>query len=215
MVHGKWYDLSNYIHKHPGGPTWLKLTKGQDITEAFEVHHLNHEKAEKVLKTMYVKDAAEGYIGRYSWDDSGFYRTLRSRVQKIFGKRRDGRPDTGPTSYFLGLCCFAIAVHFMSFAAMLRWPSILSAVIAGFTLQPFHGIGHNALHVKDNIWMYCYDFCGWKHHKHRTSHAIAHHLHPNTPLDLEFPEPYSFVDTKNAHRNSRLVILLGPFGMWS
>jgi alpha-ketoglutarate-dependent taurine dioxygenase/fatty acid desaturase len=98
---------------------------------------------------------------------------------------------------------------------MLGLPSVLLAVLAGFTLQPFHGIGHNALHMKDNIWMYAYDFCGWKHHKHRISHALSHHLHPNTELDLEFPEPYSYVDTKNAHKNSRWVIVLGPLGMWT
>jgi alpha-ketoglutarate-dependent taurine dioxygenase/fatty acid desaturase len=215
MVHGKWYDLNAYIDKHPGGPTWLRLTKGQDITEAFEVHHLNTAKAEAVLKSMYVKDASEDYTARYQWDDNGFYRTLKRRVRRIFGTRRDGRPDTGPTRFFIGLCIFAIGLHFLCYAAMLKWPGVLTAIIAGFTLQPFHGIGHNALHMKDNIWMYCYDFCGWKHHVHRTSHALSHHLHPNTPLDLEFPEPYSYVDTKNASKNSRLVILMGPWGMWS
>lgn len=215
MVHGKWYDLTSYIDKHPGGPSWLKLTKGQDVTEAFEVHHLNIPKVQSVLSTMYVKDAADDYVGRYAWDDNGFYRTLKGRVRNILGTRKDGRPDTGPTTQFLALCGFAILVHFITFAAMLRWPSVLLAVLAGFTLQPFHGIGHNFLHMKDNIWMYAYDFCGWKHHKHRVSHAICHHLHPNTGLDLEFPEPYSYVATNNADKNSRWVVLLGPWGMWS
>lgn len=215
MVHGKWYDLRDYVHKHPGGPDWLKLTKGQDITEAFEVHHINTPKVEAVLSTMYVKDAAPEYVGRYAWDDKGFFRTLKRRVRGIYGTRSDGRPDTGPTTYFLALCCFAIVVHFATFAAMLKWPCVLTAIIAGFTLQPFHGIGHNALHMKDNMWMYAYDFCGWKHHKHRVSHALSHHLNPNTGLDLEFPEPYSYVATSNADQNSRWVVLLGPWGMWS
>lgn len=26
------YDLNNFIDKHPGGASWIKLTKGQDIT---------------------------------------------------------------------------------------------------------------------------------------------------------------------------------------
>jgi len=223
MVHGKWYDLNGYIDKHPGGASWLKLTKGQDVTEAFEVHHINMPKAQAVLNTMYAKDASEEYVGRYVWDENGFFRTLKRRVRGIYGTRPDGRPDTGPTKYFLGLCCFAICVHFLVFAALLRWAytvpnsrtSVLLAVLAGFTLQPFHGIGHNFLHMKDNIWMYAYDFCGWKHHKHRISHALSHHLHPNTGLDLEFPEPYSYVATSNASQNSRWVVLTGPWGMWS
>eukprot|EP00930_Biecheleria_cincta_P048947 TRINITY_DN3419_c0_g1_i1.p1 TRINITY_DN3419_c0_g1~~TRINITY_DN3419_c0_g1_i1.p1 ORF type:complete len:795 (-),score=113.39 TRINITY_DN3419_c0_g1_i1:68-2452(-) len=215
MVHGKWYDLTDYIDKHPGGPTWLRLTKGQDVTEAFEVHHINMTKAQAFLNRMYVKDADEGYVGRYVWDDEGFFRTLKRRVSKVFGTRPDGLPDTGPTPYFLGLCCFAIAAHFVTFGVMLCWPCVPLAILAGFTLQTFHGIGHNALHMKDNIWMYAYDFCGWKHHKHRTSHALSHHLFPNTALDLEFPEPYSYVAANNAHNNSRWVILLGPLGMWT
>mmetsp|Transcript_123769 Transcript_123769/g.309413 ORF Transcript_123769/g.309413 Transcript_123769/m.309413 type:complete len:811 (-) Transcript_123769:227-2659(-) len=215
MVHGKWYDLSGFVDKHPGGADWLRLTRGQDITEAFEVHHINMPKAEAILKTTYIKDADPGYVSRYAWDDNGFYRTLKRRVREVIGTLPDGRPDTGPTQYFIGLCCFAVAVHFASFGALLCCGHWFLAVLAGFTLQAFHGIGHNALHMKDNLWMYCYDFCGWKHHKHRVSHALSHHLHPNTAIDLEFPEPWSYTSTAVAHHNSRWVVLLGPLGMYS
>lgn len=30
--------------RHPGGRDWLERTRGQDITEAYEVHHINIEK---------------------------------------------------------------------------------------------------------------------------------------------------------------------------
>lgn len=215
MVHGKWYDLSGFVERHPGGPDWLRLTQGQDVTEAYEAHHLNAPKVDAILKTMYVRDASESYVGRYPWDKAGFYPTLQDRVRKVFGTRPDGRPDTGPTREFLVLCSFAIVVHFAAFAATLCWPHWLMAVMLGFTLQTFHGIGHNFLHVADNPWMYCYDFCGWKHHKHRVSHGLSHHLHPNTALDLEFPEPGSFTSTATSHLNSRWVVLVGPLSMWS
>jgi len=32
IVENKLYDLKDFIPKHPGGPTWLQITKGQDIT---------------------------------------------------------------------------------------------------------------------------------------------------------------------------------------
>lgn len=32
IVENKLYDLSGFLDKHPGGRTWLDLTKGQDIT---------------------------------------------------------------------------------------------------------------------------------------------------------------------------------------
>jgi len=215
MVHGKWYDLNDYVASHPGGPDWLKLTRGQDITEAFEVHHLNMPKVQKVLKTMYVKDASKEYVGKYTWDENGFYRTVKRRVWEHVGVGTDGRPNTKPTTYFLTLCSFAVAVHFLSFAALLYAPGWMMAILAGLTLQTFHGIGHNFLHMKDNMWMYCYDFCGWKHHHHRVSHALSHHLYPNTKIDLEDPEPYSYSFTSNAKENSPWVIVIGPLAMWS
>lgn len=30
------YDLRNFVKSHPGGAEWIALTKGTDITEAFE-----------------------------------------------------------------------------------------------------------------------------------------------------------------------------------
>lgn len=33
------YDLASFIYNHPGGSEWLNLTKGTDITEAFEVFY--------------------------------------------------------------------------------------------------------------------------------------------------------------------------------
>lgn len=215
MVHGKWYDLSGYIDSHPGGRDWLLLTRGQDITEAYEVHHLNSKKVKAVLNSMYVKDASKEYVGKYTWDEQGFYMTLKRRVAAHFGTNAKGRPDTGPTTYFLALCGFAVAIHFLSFAAMLYAPCWWMAVLAGLTLQTFHGIGHNFLHMADNAWMYCYDFCGWKHHMHRVSHALSHHLYPNTKIDLEDPEPHSYSFTSNSQENSPWVIFTGPFFMWS
>ena len=41
-IHDKVYDLTGF--KHPGGVMWMHLTKGTDITELFEIHHLNIDK---------------------------------------------------------------------------------------------------------------------------------------------------------------------------
>jgi hypothetical protein len=216
LVHGKLYDLADFVQKHPGGADWLLLTRGQDVTEAFEVHHLNSAKAEAVLKKYYVRDADPSYIGRYTWDPASFYPTLKRRVSALFKTRADGRPDTSHTLQFQMLCAGVIAIHFTSFAALLYCGgSAWMALVAGFTLQAFHGIGHNALHMADNWWMYAYDFCGWKHHRHRVSHALSHHLHPNTVIDLEHPEPGSFVFTSNRERNKPWVVVVGPIMMWS
>lgn len=36
------YDLESFIRNHPGGSEWLIITRGTDITEAFEVISLCH-----------------------------------------------------------------------------------------------------------------------------------------------------------------------------
>ena len=33
----KLYDLENFMKSHPGGSEWIRITKGTDITELFEV----------------------------------------------------------------------------------------------------------------------------------------------------------------------------------
>ena len=38
-----------------GGRHWIDLTRGMDITDLFEVHHLNVDKACAVLPKFYVK----------------------------------------------------------------------------------------------------------------------------------------------------------------
>jgi cytochrome b involved in lipid metabolism len=45
IVENKYYDLTNFVDKHPGGSKWLTLTKGQDVTDLFIIHHLNEKGA--------------------------------------------------------------------------------------------------------------------------------------------------------------------------
>jgi hypothetical protein len=36
-IGNKLYDLETFVKMHPGGAEWIRLTKGTDITELFEV----------------------------------------------------------------------------------------------------------------------------------------------------------------------------------
>jgi hypothetical protein len=39
-IHGKWYDLKDYMKRHPGGEEILQQTKGQgDVSALFETYH--------------------------------------------------------------------------------------------------------------------------------------------------------------------------------
>ncbi|KAI8424207.1 hypothetical protein MSG28_002787 [Choristoneura fumiferana] len=120
-VHNGLYDLTEFLHKHPGGSEWLDLTKGTDITEAFESHHLNSS-VNKTLEKFYVRDAKTPRNSPFVFEDDGFYRTLR---RAIFEELKKVPKDTHKKS---------------------------DRIIDG-------------------------DF--------RVSHALSHHLYPNTLMDLE------------------------------
>lgn len=54
--------------------------QGTDITEAFEVHHLNYEKVKRILEDHWVRDAKHPRNFVFTFKQTGFYSKLRSRV---------------------------------------------------------------------------------------------------------------------------------------
>lgn len=54
IVENKLYDLNKFMDIHPGGKTWLSMTRGQDVTDFFIIHHLNETKARATLNKYYV-----------------------------------------------------------------------------------------------------------------------------------------------------------------
>lgn len=55
------------------------MTEGCDITEQFETHHLT-SKANQLIGKFYVRDAALPRNYKLTFNDDGFYRTLKRRV---------------------------------------------------------------------------------------------------------------------------------------
>ncbi len=66
IIENKLYDLNNFVDQHPGGSRWLSMTKGQDVTELFIIHHLNETKARETLSKYYVKDTQKT-VSRFSF----------------------------------------------------------------------------------------------------------------------------------------------------
>ena len=57
-IHGKYYNLTNYMEKHPGGKFILEKTKGHgDLSALYESYHAfsNIDNIDKYLKTFEVK----------------------------------------------------------------------------------------------------------------------------------------------------------------
>ena len=64
-VHDKYYYLTDFIEKHPGGRIWIEKNRGTDITELFESHHIEIEKAKIILNKYFVKNAETKRNSRY------------------------------------------------------------------------------------------------------------------------------------------------------
>jgi hypothetical protein len=133
------------------------MTRGLDITDLFEAHHLNMEKASALLPKYYIKVCA--FIHRpkmrtarsdrrmkedamatscYAWAPGDFYSTLRSRLKPLI-------PHHGPTAVFQ-IICFATLVLWLLFWSMaVSQGSFLFAFASGLMMHALMGIGFVAL----------------------------------------------------------------------
>ncbi|XP_017461468.1 PREDICTED: cytochrome b5-related protein [Rhagoletis zephyria] len=173
------YDLTDFIPRHPGGAFWLEWTKGTDITEAFESHHIS-KKPEQMLSKFHVRSAAKPRNYKFTLHENGFYRVLKSRVREKL-KEVDFNPARRTDLMHFGLLLstfvFAFACAYTGY--------IIFELFAGLSLSWLTIATHNYLHRKDNWQMYTFNFslmnfCNW-----RVLHAMSHHVYPNSLNDLE------------------------------
>ncbi|KRT81011.1 hypothetical protein AMK59_6161, partial [Oryctes borbonicus] len=184
-IHDDLYDLSNFIKHHPGGPDWLKMTKGTDITEAFEVHHIKGV-AETLLHKFHVKKAQTPRISPYTFKEDGFYRTLKRNVREELERI----PKRAIMISGLYTDLLLVGTFAFSTLACRNWNYWFS-IVAGYCLASLTTAAHNYFHQKDNFRMYYFNFSLMSFKEWRISHSLSHHLFTNTILDLEmlFFEP--------------------------
>uniref|UniRef100_T1P9A8 Cytochrome b5-related protein n=1 Tax=Musca domestica TaxID=7370 RepID=T1P9A8_MUSDO len=173
------YDFTDFIEKHPGGEFWIRETRGTDITEAFEAHHLTSAPS-KMIEKYKVRDAVKPRIYTLTMHENGFYKTLKRRVAEKL-KTIDNSPKQRSDLIHLGL----LVSIFLFAIASARLNSLLFLALAGTALVWTCVTAHNYFHRRDNWRMYTFNlsmlnFCSW-----RVSHAMSHHIYPNSYLDLE------------------------------
>lgn len=54
--------------------------QGTDITEAYETHHFNFDKTNAILQKYHVRKAALPRNMKLTFEENGFYKTLKRRV---------------------------------------------------------------------------------------------------------------------------------------
>lgn len=141
-VHNRIYDLKSF--DHPGGELWLDLTRGTDITELFESHHIDYKKATAVLTKYVVAEHKSPRNSPCSFDKDGFYFTLR---EKVWHQHRSVAALGPPLlSKVFADCMVLVSVYLTclvgSFAASDGWSAgARMVVLVGIFNGLFIGIG--------------------------------------------------------------------------
>jgi cytochrome b involved in lipid metabolism len=75
IIDNKMYDLTQWASKHPGGRSWIELTKGHDITALFRTHHLEYEKVKAMLEPYYIGPCPIEHPSRFEFEGKGSHFT--------------------------------------------------------------------------------------------------------------------------------------------
>ncbi|CAB3236902.1 unnamed protein product [Arctia plantaginis] len=182
-VHDKLYDLTKFIKLHPGGEEWLELTKGTDITEAFESHHLNPA-AEKILTQYYIKDAKTPRNSPFTFKEDGFYKTLKKVVFEELKKiPKDGTKTTD---------------------------RITDDRSSNHSKTGLQAVVHSADSTKPSGTFKTSRAQSWSRKRDfRISHVLSHHLYTNTLLDLDITELEPFL-LLHPRKDKPFYAKLGP-----
>ena len=194
-VHGKVYDVSSFIEKHPGGADQIALGAGRDISQLFESYH--NENAFKTLGKFYVGELVTNNEWPVYPAHGEFYRTLKKRVDKYF-KDNNIDPKYDPWmfvryAFFLGFaffCTFTVMFNHENMLLSLIMTALWGFDVALVSLTFTHDSSHFAITHKPWIWRLfgvVHDlFIGgsmflWIH-----QHTMCHH--PFTNVDGKDPD---------------------------
>ncbi|XP_063360594.1 cytochrome b5-related protein-like [Cydia amplana] len=192
-IHDSIYDLTSFASVHPGGAEWITLTKGTDITEAFETHHL-HGVAEGELPKYFVKKTDAPRNSPFTFHDDGFYKTLKPKVADKLKEIPNNERKRSDMITDLVLVAFIVASSLSCWMMHNKsiWIGLALIPISGYLLSCVAISAHNYFHRRDNWRMYLFDLLGSSYRDWRIMHALSHHLHTNTAQDLEISafEPF-------------------------
>ncbi|XP_076671851.1 cytochrome b5-related isoform X2 [Andrena cerasifolii] len=174
------YDLEKFAKFHPGGEEWIRLTKGTDITELFECHHLT-DKALNLLPKYYIKDAVTPRSVPLTFEPNGFFCTFKKRALEALKDVNFHEPSKKTNL----IADFLVTTAILLSLAAVYMQSYLIIIAAGIFLAWTTIIAHNYFHMRDNFRMYYFDLCTMSSKEWRITHVMSHHSYPNTIWDYE------------------------------
>ncbi|MCO4744888.1 MAG: fatty acid desaturase [Proteobacteria bacterium] len=148
FIHGKRYDLREYMDKHPAGRLPLELTQGRDSTELYESYHSLCKRPKKMLKRFEVTDAPSGcphHKSPFNWDETPFYDDLKSRVIAHFKAQGRHAHKTPWQGWMLHATWTTLAVLSFAAWALGHWWALI-------TLPLFYWLGpSNMMHTGNHF----------------------------------------------------------------
>lgn len=183
--------------------------QGTDITEAFETHHLSSKPAE-LLNNYYISNATDKRNYLYTFDENGFYKTLKQRVIDELKSMDLNVQSKSRHAHDLTLIAFLIMIILVNRvqSSEIYW---ICVALAAQLLAWLVVMSHNFLHKADNWRMYTANLALMTSRDVRIQHILSHHMYPNSYADLEvtYYEPYyKWLPTHAKGWYYRLVTLL-------
>eukprot|EP01035_Chromulina_nebulosa_P017165 gene17165-22680_t len=185
-VHGKVYDITSFIGRHPGGSVIL-TSLGRDATVLFETHHnlvQDIDKINKILSKMQI-----GVIPNYkpiAKFDSPF-------AVKMLGKVREYVKDKSHRDSFYGIS--ALLFFYVTFFSLVAIAFYTGSLFVAPLIGVMMGVGHLAGHAGNHWSLSSYDWLnklvsvtctnlwGLRERYWEFSHLISHHCYNYTDRD--------------------------------
>lgn len=147
------------------------------MTELFELHHIQLT-AEKMLPKFCVRAAAGPRSYKTTFDEGGFFRTLKRRARDV----KLNRAPEFRSKLYSDVILFMI---FVGALVSVNTGSWLAMAGTGLCLAWGFFIGHNFLHQKGSWRKIMINFSLMSFRETRISHIFSHHIYTNSFNDLE------------------------------
>jgi fatty acid desaturase/predicted heme/steroid binding protein len=222
-IDGVVYDVSQWVHNHPGGNNIIRLCAGREATCLFESYHPLKKmgKVRNVLASNKMIQPVATLQGAPEKSDDTFYVTLSNRVDdelKRLGMHRHSFATRNVIEAFATVAVWALCVYMAYFKASYVFAVFLGIIIArlGFLMHMGNHSASAHSPVINEFVGRLMDFAGsssllWSH-----EHQIAHHVAPNTyghDNDCEIGNPllrfHPDVEYRWWHRFQVPIMLLG------
>lgn len=194
VVHGKVYDVTEWVPHHPGGQM-IWDGAGGDCTGVWESYH-PLSVLDSGIPDKYLIGEVYEYRDFYSWDGS-FYRTIKERVeaQMPASKRRDD-PKMVLKSIILLTLYLPFVAMYIYFCTW--WSAVLIGLLCGqIGVNIMHDGNHGAYSsskLANSLAGYTLDLVGSCSVVYRRSHNFGHHSCVNHyELDRAFDTSYPYL----------------------